>query len=98
LLTLRWEEQQRQRDMPLALLVQMALNDHRDPQQRREPFTWEEVMGFLGHRLPPATPPPPPDVEALRQQLDLLHEVYGMGQTGLLLSHEAIGPCYVRSG
>jgi hypothetical protein len=65
----------------MALLAQILLNVHRDPQQPHV-VAWQEVMEWLGHRLPPPVPPPPPDPEALRAQLAGLSQLFSPGSNG----------------
>lgn len=63
----------------MALLLQAFLNANRDPQQRREPIGFEEVMGWLGHDVRPP-PPPVQTPEALAATIEVLHGFYSQSQ------------------
>jgi hypothetical protein len=59
----------------MALLIQLTANLNRDPDQQREPWTIEEVLGWLGHAVPDA-PPVPPEQAQVQAKLAMLAEYY----------------------
>jgi len=70
-----WQQQQRQ-VRPMAMLLQAYWNVHRDTDQRREPFTLDEMLAVLGYPEPPAPPPPPPRLEDMQERIEMLHSLY----------------------
>lgn len=64
----------------MALLIQLTANINRDSQQRAQPFELAEVLGWLGHELPPPAPPPQRSPEELTATVELLHSLYSQAQ------------------
>ena len=72
-----WQRQKRG-SIPMAMLIQVLCNIHLDTEQRREPFSLDEVLGWLGF---PTTPVPheperPRTPAELEAQVELLHAMY----------------------
>lgn len=79
LLTVAQRRKKRMDVLPMALLIQMTANIHRDTQQRFQPFELDEVLEWLGvmpEPEPPAPPPAPATPEELRAKLGLLAQMY----------------------
>jgi hypothetical protein len=70
-----WQQQQRH-VRPMALLLQAYWNVHRDTDQRRDPFTLDDMLAVLGYPEPPASPPPPPRLEDMQERIAILHSLY----------------------
>ena len=87
-LTERWRLREARDDRRAALTGVILANVHRDTEQRAEPFSFAEVLGWLGHPFherdtgeeaaqeAPATP------EALLERVKLLNSVYGGAVNG----------------
>lgn len=63
---------QRRETLPIAMLIQMTANIHRDEKVRPAAFGLDEVLSWLGYppEAEPQTPPPaPPTVQELREKL-----------------------------
>lgn len=67
---------QRRDAVPVALLVQVLCNVHRDSQQRLQPFELDEVLGWMGMTAEREPPPPPATAEELREKLRLAAQVF----------------------
>lgn len=84
LLATRWRQQQWREDRRAAMPAWLLANVNRDSETRREPFSLEEVVAWLGHGFaPPEAPPPPaepPTGEDLLGRVHLLHQLYTNGQ------------------
>jgi hypothetical protein len=70
-----WQQQTRQ-VRPMAMLLQAYWNVHRDTDQRRDPFTLEDMLAVLGYPEPPPPPPPPPRLEDIEARIGILHQMY----------------------
>lgn len=72
-----WQRQKRE-TTPMATLIQVLCNIHLDTEQRREPFSLDEVLGWLGYAASPrpVEPERPKTPEELEQQILLLHAMY----------------------
>ena len=76
----------------LAAWAQIELN--RDPQKRSNPFTLEEVVGWLGHgfqEAPPAAPAPDaaPTTDALIERAQLFMQLVGAKNVNGVLQGES---------
>lgn len=79
MLTVAQRRKRRMAVVPMALLIQMTANIHRDTQQRFQPFELEEVLGWLGVMPEPESPVPPPapaTPDELRAKFGLLAQMY----------------------
>lgn len=74
--------------VPMAMLIQVLVNVHRDSEQRPQPFELSEVLQWLGFAPEPEAPqpePPKPSMEELLERTKMLHQVYtqnGQSQEG----------------
>lgn len=68
--------------LPVAMMIQVLCNVHRDPKQRPQPFEVTEVLSWLGFAPEDAAPeaePPRPTTEDLRQKLEALRDFFPSG-------------------
>src|SRR5262245_25635515 len=81
LLAARWRIQQAREDRRAALTAWILASVHRDSESRSEPFTFEEVVAWLGHGFQPLgrqeTPPQPATADDLLAQAKMLNTLYG---------------------
>jgi hypothetical protein len=79
LLSVAQRRKRRMDALPMAVLLQMTANIHRDSKSRPYPFELDEVLGWLGYPPEPVSPAPtpaPPTPDELRERLQLLAQMY----------------------